>query len=88
MHVVSTCMYPHSPIRHACMKVTLQVHACDCCPDSYEDEVFQEWSREVEEVSRINLEKPLLLKDNQTSNLALNFDPKVRECMLHILFLN
>lgn len=70
------------------MKVTLQVHACDCYPDSYEDEVFQEWSREVEEVSRINLEKPLLLKDNKTSNIALNFDPKVRECRFCIVFLN
>ena len=46
---------------------------------SYEDEVFQEWSRGVEEVAHINLKKPLLIKDEQTNSISLNFDPQVRD---------
>ena len=45
----------------------------------YEDEVFQEWSRGVEEVAHINLKKPLLIRDEQTNRISLNFDPQVRD---------
>lgn len=44
---------------------------------SYEIEVYQEWTSKVEEVSKTNLEKPLLIRNEETSQLTVNFDPEV-----------
>lgn len=44
---------------------------------SYEDEVYSEWTGGVEEVSKINLEKPLLIRSDDSSQLTVNFDPEV-----------
>ncbi len=47
------------------------------CYDSYEDETYNKWTNEVETVIRINLEKPLLIRNKDSLLLALNFDPEV-----------
>ena len=44
---------------------------------SYEDNAYSDWSTGVEEVSKINLEKPLLIRSSETSQLTVNFDAEV-----------
>ena len=46
---------------------------------SHEVKVYQEWTAKVEDVSKTNLEKPLLIRNEQTSRLKVNFDPEVRK---------
>lgn len=48
------------------------------CVRSYETEVYKEWTIKVEEVSKTNLEKPLLIRNDDTSQLTVNFDPEVQ----------
>lgn len=47
------------------------------CTCSYEVEVYQQWTSQVEEVSTSNLQKPLLIRNEETSQLKVNFDPEV-----------
>ncbi|XP_064397591.1 dynein beta chain, ciliary-like isoform X3 [Halichondria panicea] len=42
-----------------------------------EAEVYQEWIAGVDEVAKINLEKPLLLRASTGSHLSVNFDPQL-----------
>ncbi len=44
----------------------------------YSDEVYSEWVAGVDEVARTNLEKPLLLRETESLQIAVNFDSKVR----------
>jgi hypothetical protein len=44
---------------------------------SFEDEVYSEWTQSVDEVASANLEKPLLIRNPDTSFISVNFDPKV-----------
>ena len=46
---------------------------------SHEVKVYQEWTVKVEDVYKTNLEKPLLIRNEQTSQLKVNFDPEVRK---------
>jgi hypothetical protein len=46
---------------------------------SHEIKVYEEWTAKVEDVSKANLEKPLLIRNEETSRLTVNFDPEV--CM-------
>ncbi len=50
-----------------------------CCIYSHEIKVYEEWTAKVEDVSKANLEKPLLIRNEETSRLTVNFDPEV--CM-------
>ena len=42
-----------------------------------EDEVYEEWKATVDEVAKMNLEKPLLIRDPNTLTIEVNFDPQV-----------
>ena len=44
---------------------------------SYESDAFDEWTAKVEGVVKINLEKPLLVRNKETMLLTLNFNPEV-----------
>lgn len=41
-------------------------------------EVYTTWTAEVETVTKINLGKPLLTRNSETLQLAVNFDLKVQ----------
>ena len=47
---------------------------------SHEVKVYKEWTAKVEDVSKTNLEKPLLIRNEETSQLKVNFDPEVCVC--------
>ena len=47
---------------------------------SHEVKVYEEWTAKVEDVSKTNLEKPLLIRNKETSQLKVNFDPEVCVC--------
>ena len=48
---------------------------------SFEDEMYKEWIATVDEVAKVNLEKPLLLRADTGLQLTVNFDPQV--CQKH-----
>ncbi len=55
----------------------------------YSDEVYSEWVAGVDEVARTNLEKPLLLRETESLQIAVNFDSEVRfdplkQCYMYI----
>ena len=43
----------------------------------YEAEVFTEWTQGVDEVAKSNLDKPLIVRDPNSLQISVNFDPKV-----------
>lgn len=51
------------------------MYVCTC---SYESDAFDEWTAKVEGVVKINLEKPLLVRNDESMLLTLNFNPEVR----------
>lgn len=42
-----------------------------------EDDVYKEWTATVDQIAHANLEKPLLVRDNNTLMISVNFDPQV-----------
>ena len=53
------------------------IEMCTFITRRHEVKVYQEWTSKVEEVSKTNLEKPLLIRNEETSQLTVNFDPEV-----------
>jgi len=49
---------------------------------SYEKKVYSSWTSEVQTTAKINLEKPLLTRNPDNLQLAVNFDPEVSLYML------
>lgn len=43
----------------------------------FEKETYDKWTAQVDEIVKINLEKPLLVRDQDSLLLTMNFDPKV-----------
>lgn len=43
----------------------------------YETETYKKWTTEVNRVVQTNLEKPLLVRNEETLLLTMNFDPEV-----------
>ena len=43
----------------------------------YEAEVYSDWTQGVDEIAKVNLDKPLIVRDPQTLSISVNFDPKV-----------
>ena len=39
--------------------------------------MYEEWKATVDEVAKMNLEKPLLIRDPNTLTIEVNFDPQV-----------
>lgn len=46
-----------------------------CC--RYEKNTYDKWTRDVGEVAQQNLDKPLIIRDEQTLLIKVNFDPEV-----------
>ena len=40
--------------------------------------MYKEWTATVDQIAHANLEKPLLVRDNNTLMISVNFDPQVR----------
>ncbi len=43
----------------------------------YEMETYENWTAEVNRIAEKNLEKPLLVRNEETLLLTMNFDPEV-----------
>lgn len=43
----------------------------------YEAETYSKWTADVDRVVNINMVKPLLVRNDETLLLTLNFDPEV-----------
>ena len=52
-----------------------------------EDEIYLEWVAKVDEIAKANLEKPLLLRDEATLQISVNFDPQVRNVTIAMYIL-
>ena len=44
---------------------------------SFEGEVYSEWTQEVDDIAKANLNKPLLVRHPHTKKISVNFDPQV-----------
>ncbi len=53
------------------------VCVCVCVCGRYEKKVYSSWTAEVQATAKINLEKPLLTRNPNNQQLAVNFDPEV-----------
>lgn len=53
----------------------------------FEDEVYNEWTQGVDEVAKVNLEKPLLIRDPQSSLISVNFDPQLVALLREVKYL-
>ena len=40
-------------------------------------EVYGEWTQGVDIVAKANLDKPLIMRNQKSLSIAVNFDPKV-----------
>ena len=40
--------------------------------------MYSDWTQGVDEVAKINLDKPLIIRDPETLSISVNFDPKVK----------
>ena len=49
--------------------------------------MYNEWTQGVEEVAKVNLEKPLLLRDPRTSLISVNFDPRLVALLREVKYL-
>lgn len=43
----------------------------------YEEQVYIDWTKDVGSISQENLDKALILRDNNTKLIKVNFDPQV-----------
>lgn len=53
----------------------------------FENEVYNEWTQAVDEVAKVNLEKPLLVQDPTSSLLSVNFDPQLVALLREVKYL-
>eukprot|EP00731_Ephydatia_muelleri_P033713 Em0036g17a len=44
----------------------------------FEGEVYSEWTQEVDDIAKANLNKPLLVRHPHTKKISVNFDPQER----------
>lgn len=44
---------------------------------SYQDTVYAEWVQTVNDVVKVNLERPLLIRAKKTNCISVNFNPQV-----------
>ena len=50
--------------------------------------MYAEWTQGVDEIAKVNLEKPLLLRDSKSSLLSVNFDPKLVALLREVKYLD
>lgn len=48
-------------------------------PLRYETRLYEDWRQTVSEKSQYNLSQPLLKRDPETKQIAVNFNPQVRQ---------
>ena len=49
--------------------------------------MYNEWTQAVDEVAKVNLEKPLLVRDPTSSLLSVNFDPQLVALLREVKYL-
>nr|XP_006007896.1 PREDICTED: dynein heavy chain 11, axonemal [Latimeria chalumnae] len=55
--------------------------------DQYEEEVYYEWSKGVDEVCQFNLDQPLIKRNPENGLLSVNFDPKLVAVLREVKYL-
>ena len=48
-----------------------------CCVSSFEMKIYQQWVAGVDEACSFNLAQPLIVRNEETNFIAVNFDPQV-----------
>ncbi len=69
------CMCIYATVCSTCVCMQQYVHFVVV---RYEDEVYSEWTEEVDDVAKANLDKPLLIRDPSSQHISVNFAPQVR----------
>lgn len=59
----------------------------DFCICRHDQKVYEDWSRSVDDVSKINLERPLLLQMPETKLISVNFDPQLISTLREVKYL-
>ena len=54
----------------------------------FEDDVYNDWTQGVDDIAKVNLEKPLLLRDPSTLLISVNFDPKLVALLREVKYLD
>ncbi|XP_031759446.1 dynein heavy chain 11, axonemal [Xenopus tropicalis] len=55
--------------------------------DQYEDSVYEKWTSKVDEECEFNLDRPLLVRNNDDGLLSVNFDPKLIAVLREVRYL-
>ena len=53
----------------------------------YETEVYSDWTEGVDKVARANLDKPLIVRDPNSTLISVNFDPKLVALLREVKYL-
>ena len=59
----------------ACVRLLWNAVLCCCC--SFEKKIYQRWVAGVDEACSFNLAQPLIVRNEETNFIAVNFDPQV-----------
>ena len=58
-----------------CVRLLWNAVLCCCC--SFEKKIYQRWVAGVDEACSFNLAQPLIVRNEETNFIAVNFDPQV-----------
>uniref|UniRef100_A0A6I8PBB0 Dynein axonemal heavy chain 17 n=1 Tax=Ornithorhynchus anatinus TaxID=9258 RepID=A0A6I8PBB0_ORNAN len=64
-----------------------QLPLCSPGPPRYEKKLYEGWCRTVSETSQCNLSQPLLLRDPDTCQITVNFDPQLVSVLREVRYL-
>ena len=53
----------------------------------YETEAYSDWTQGVDQVAKVNLDKPLIVRDPNTLLISVNFDPKLVALLREVKYL-
>eukprot|EP00731_Ephydatia_muelleri_P012058 Em0006g952a len=54
---------------------------------NFEGEVYSEWTQEVDDIAKANLNKPLLVRHPHTKKISVNFDPQLEALLREVKYL-
>ena len=49
--------------------------------------MYKEWTQGVDDIAKVNLEKPLLIRDQNSSLITVNFDPNLVALLREVKYL-
>jgi len=53
------------------------MYLLSCCGSSFEKKIYQRWVAGVDEACSFNLAQPLIVRNEETNFISVNFDPQV-----------